>query len=282
MEIARSVAEFRARRAALPAPVGLVPTMGALHEGHRSLMRRAREECASIVATIFVNPTQFGPSEDYTQYPRSEEADLAACEEEGVSVVLIPTVEEVYPEGASTKVSVGQLSTILEGASRPGHFDGVATVVTKLLNITQPDRAYFGQKDAQQLLVIRRLVRDLLLPVEVVGCPIVRDEGGLALSSRNVYLSDEERVQALSLSRGLRKAAAAWLGGLRDAATLREMVHGEVASQPLARIDYVSLADAETLAECEGRVQRDALLSLAVRFGKARLIDNTVLRVAST
>ncbi len=279
MEIARTVAEFRALRARLPAPVGLVPTMGALHEGHRSLMRRARAECASVVASVFVNPTQFAPGEDFTQYPRTEADDLRACEDEGVALVLMPSVDEVYPEGASTTVSVGELATILEGASRPGHFDGVATVVTKLFQITQPDCAYFGQKDAQQLLVIRRLVRDLLIPVEVVGCPIIRDEGGLALSSRNVYLSDDERLQALSLSRGLRRAEAAWLGGLRDAPTLRGLVHDEIARQPLARIDYVSLADAETLSECEGKVQRDALLSLAVRFGRARLIDNTVLRV---
>ncbi|MCK9485101.1 MAG: pantoate--beta-alanine ligase [Dehalococcoidia bacterium] len=282
MEIARSVSEFRALRARLNGPVGLVPTMGALHEGHRSLMRRARAECRSVVASIFVNPTQFGPSEDYTQYPRSEEADLAACQEEGVALVLMPPVEEVYPEGASTTVSVGDLATVLEGASRPGHFDGVATVVAKLFHIAQPDRAYFGQKDAQQLMVIRRMVRDLLMPVEVVGCPIVRDEGGLALSSRNAYLTDEERSQALAISRGLRNAEQAWRDGLRDAERLRAPVHDEVARQPLARIDYVSLADAETLAECEGRVQRDALLSVAVHFGRARLIDNTILKVQSS
>jgi pantoate--beta-alanine ligase len=279
MDVARTVEEFRVRRAALGGSVGLVPTMGALHAGHRSLMRRAAEECDAAVVSIFVNPTQFGPSDDFARYPRSEDADLAACREEGVSLVLMPSVEDIYPEGASTTVSVGRLSTILEGASRPGHFDGVATVVSKLFNIAQPDRAYFGQKDAQQLLVIRRMARDLLFPVEVVGCPIVREEAGLALSSRNVYLSEEERRQALSLSRGLRTAEAAWLGGLRDAAALRGMVHDEISGQPLAMIDYVSLAEAETLDECEGRVRGDALLSLAVRFGKARLIDNTMLRV---
>lgn len=279
MDVARTVEEFRALRANLPGTVGLVPTMGALHEGHRSLMRRAVQDCDSVVASIFVNPTQFGPNDDYTQYPRPEEADLAACREEGVALVLMPSVEDIYPDGASTTVSVGELSTILEGASRPGHFDGVATVVAKLLNMAQPDRAYFGEKDAQQLLVIRRMARDLLVPVEIVGCPIIREAGGLALSSRNVYLSDEERAQALSLSRGLRKAEAAWLGGVRDASTLRTLVRDEIAAQPLARIDYVSLADAETLQECEGRVTRTALLSLAVRFGKARLIDNTVLRI---
>lgn len=278
MQIARTVEDGRALRASLSGVVGLVPTMGALHEGHRSLMRRAREECDHVVATIFVNPTQFAPGEDYTAYPRREEEDLAICEAEGVDLVFIPSVEEMYPEGATTTVSVGELATILEGASRPGHFDGVATIVTKLFAITTPDRGYFGQKDAQQLMVIRRLARDLCLGVEVVGCPIVREEGGLALSSRNAYLTDDERTQARSISRGLRQAETAWLGGLRDAVALRGMVHEEIAAEPLARIDYVSLADAESLAECDGKVTRDALLSVAVRFGRARLIDNTVLR----
>lgn len=282
MLIARSVEECREARAQLAGTVGLVPTMGALHEGHRSLMRRALAECDHVLATIFVNPTQFAPGEDFAAYPRSEEADLAACEDEGVSLVFIPPVEEMYPEGTSTTVSVGELSTILEGASRPGHFDGVATIVTKLFAVTTPTRGYFGQKDAQQLLVIRRLARDLLLGVEVVGCPIIREESGLAMSSRNAYLTNEERAQAAALSRGLRTAETGWLGGLRDAATLRQMVHDEIAAQPLARIDYVSLADEETLAECDGRVTRDALLSVAVRFGKARLIDNAVLRVPPT
>lgn len=278
MQIARTVEECRVLRATLSGVVGLVPTMGALHEGHRSLMRRARGECDHVVATIFVNPTQFAPGEDYSGYLRREEDDLAMCKAEGVDLVFIPEVEDIYPEGATTTVSVGELSTILEGASRPGHFDGVATVVTKLFSITRPDRGYFGQKDAQQLMVIRRLARDLRLGVEVVGCPIIREEGGLALSSRNVYLTDEERAQARAISRGIRLAEAGWLGGLRDANALREMVHNEIAAQPLARIDYVSLADAESLAEWDGRVMGDALLSVAVRFGKARLIDNTILR----
>lgn len=282
MQIARTVEECRALRASLPGAVGLVPTMGALHEGHRSLMRRARAECDSVIATIFVNPTQFAPGEDYTAYPRREEEDLAICNAERVDLVFAPAVDQIYPEGATTTVSVGELSTILEGASRPGHFDGVATVVTKLFAITRPDRGYFGQKDAQQLMVIRRLARDLRLGVDVVGCPIIREEGGLAMSSRNAYLTDEERAQARSISRGLRQAEAGWLGGLRDASALRGMVHDEIAAQPLARIDYVSLADAETLAECDGRVTRDALLSVAARFGKARLIDNAVLRIPDT
>jgi len=277
MQIARTVEECRTLRASLSGVVGLVPTMGALHEGHRSLMRRARAECEHVIATIFVNPTQFAPGEDYTQYPRPEADDLAACEAEGVDIVFLPGVDDIYPAGATTVVSVGDLSTILEGASRPGHFDGVATVVTKLFAITRPDRGYFGQKDAQQLMVIRRLARDLRLGVEVIGCPIIREEGGLALSSRNAYLSDEERAQARSISRGLRQAETAWLGGLRDAVALRTIVEESIAAQPLARIDYVSLADAESLEECDARVTRDALLSVAVRFGKARLIDNALL-----
>ena len=281
MQVARTVAEFRALRAPQPAPVGLVPTMGYLHDGHRSLIRAARAANATVVLTLFVNPTQFGPNEDFTRYPRDEARDLAICAEEGVDLVLAPAVEEIYPAGATTSVSVGPLSTVLEGAARPGHFDGVATVVTKLFAITQPDRAYFGQKDAQQLLVIRRLTEDLRLPVEIIGCPTVREADGLALSSRNVYLSPAERAQALALSRGLRAAAAAWADGARDAAALREGVRREIAAQPLARIDYVSLAHAGTLAELDGAVAGSALLSLAVRFGGTRLIDNVVLEPTS-
>jgi pantoate--beta-alanine ligase len=276
--VTRTVAEFRALRSSLPAPLGLVPTMGYLHDGHRSLMRRAREECASVAATIFVNPTQFGPNEDFDRYPRDEERDLAICAAEGVDAVFIPSADEIYPPGGSTTVSTGRLSTILEGAARPGHFDGVSTVVTKLFTATWPDRAYFGQKDAQQVRVIRRLVTDLLLPVEIVICPIVREPDGLALSSRNVYLSPEEREQALALSRGLQRAEAAWNDGLRNPDVLRGLVFGEIEAQPLASIDYISLADAETLEECFGRVPGDGLLSVAVRFGATRLIDNVTLR----
>ena len=281
MQIARTIAEYRAHRAALlvtqPGLVGVVPTMGYLHEGHRSLMRRARAECAIVATTIFVNPTQFGPNEDFTRYPRDEARDFAICEAEGVDIIFAPSVEEMYPEGAETTVSVGRLSTVLEGAARPGHFDGVATVVTKLFSIAQADRGYFGQKDAQQLMVIRRLVDDLRIPTDVVGCPIIREADGLALSSRNVYLSPEEREQALSLSRGLRAAEAAWQDGVRDADSLRRRVLEEIEAQPLANVDYVSLADQRTLDELRGAVGAPALLSLAVRFGATRLIDNILL-----
>lgn len=280
MIVARTVAEFRAARDGLLADggtLGLAPTMGYLHEGHRSLMRRARAECDAVATTIFVNPTQFGPNEDFTRYPRDEARDLEACAAEGVDLVLAPSVEEIYPEGACTTVSVGPLSRVLEGAARPGHFDGVATVVSKLFTIAGPCRAYFGQKDAQQLMVIRRLARDLLFPVEVIGCPIVREPDGLAMSSRNVYLSSEERTQALGISRGLRRAEAAWTDGVRDADALRALVRAEIEAQPLARPEYVSLADTETLEEQSGAAVRSALLSVAVRFSGARLIDNVVL-----
>ncbi len=280
MIVARTVAEFRTARDSLLAGgrvLGLVPTMGYLHQGHRSLIRRARAECDAVAVTIFVNPTQFGPNDDFTRYPRDEARDLESCAADGVDLVLAPPVEEIYPEGACTTVSVGPLSRVLEGAARPGHFDGVATVVSKLFAIAGPCRGYFGQKDAQQLMVIRRLARDLLLPVEVVGCPIIREPDGLAMSSRNVYLSAAERAQAVAISRGLRRAEAAWAGGVRDTDPLRALVRAEIDAQPLARPEYISLADTETLEEQTGVVGRSALLSVAVRFTGARLIDNVVL-----
>ncbi len=277
MDIARSIVELRAARRGAAAPVGLVPTMGALHEGHLSLVDRARAECATVVASLFVNPTQFGPHEDFDRYPRDETRDFELFERRGVDLVFAPALKEMYPPGSATVVRISDLAERLEGAHRPGHFDGVATIVTKLFNVVQPDRAYFGQKDAQQLLVIRKLVRDLDMPVEVVGCPIVREPDGLALSSRNVYLSKEERAQALSLSRGLRRVREAFEAGGRDAGALRRLVEETVAAEPLAAVEYISLADAATLDEIEGTVEGPALLSMAVRFGATRLIDNATL-----
>jgi pantoate--beta-alanine ligase len=277
MLVVRTVEELRAARRALPGPVGFVPTMGALHRGHLSLVEAARGECASVIASIFVNPTQFGPSEDLARYPRPEAQDLALLEDAGVAVAFLPGVEVMYPDGHVTRVRVSGIAERLEGASRPGHFNGVATIVTKLFNLVQPDRAYFGRKDAQQLAVIRQMVRDLDQPVEIAGCPTVRDEDGLALSSRNVYLSAEEREQALSLSRGLRRVQAIFEDGIRDAASLRQFVADEIKQQPLANIDYVSIADAATLEELSGPVRAPALLSVAVRFGATRLIDNVTL-----
>ena len=277
MIVARTVEELRAARRLLPGPVGFVPTMGALHRGHMSLVDAARGDCTSVVASVFVNPTQFGPNEDLARYPRPEQQDLAMLEAGGVALVFLPSVEVMYPEGNATRVRVGGIAERLEGKSRPGHFDGVATIVTKLFNLVQPDRAYFGRKDAQQLAVIRQMVRDLDQPVEVVGSPTIRDGDGLALSSRNVYLSPEERTQALSLSRGLRRAAAVYADGIRDASSLRQFVEDEIRAQPLAAIDYVSVADAVTLEELSGPITAPALLSLAVRFGTTRLIDNVTL-----
>ncbi len=261
-----------ALRAALPGPVGLVPTMGALHAGHRALIERARRECASVVVSIFVNPTQFGPGEDYERYPRALEADLRACEASGVDVVFAPDVATIYPAGFSTSVDPGPLGTVLEGAARPGHFRGVATVVTVLFGLTRPDRAYFGQKDGQQAVVVDRVVRDLALPVELVVVPTVRDVDGLALSSRNAYLGAEERRAAPVLYRALRAAAEDHARGERDGGRLRARMQAVLATEPLARPDYVSVADGRTLEELDV-VSGPALLSLAVRFPSARLID---------
>jgi len=280
VEIARTIAEFRAARAGLPGPVGLFPTLGGVHAGHLALVDRARADNASVVSTLFLNPTQFGEHEDLDRYPADEADDLAQLEAHGVDLILVPPRSDVYPAGFGTTVHLDGITDRLEGARRPGHFDGVTTVVLKLLNIATPDRAYFGEKDAQQLRVIRQLVRDLDLPVEIVACPTVRDPDGLALSSRNAYLSVDERAAALSLSRGLYRARDAYGMGERDADRLRAVVRGELDGEPLVRVDYVSLADDETLVEVEGEVGGLALLSLAAHVGATHLIDNVTLREA--
>jgi pantoate--beta-alanine ligase len=272
MEVVRDRAALATARAQLAAPVGLVPTMGALHAGHRVLLERARDRSAAVVASIFVNPRQFAASEDLARYPRDEAADLAMCGEAGVDLVFAPTVDAIYPPGASTVVDVGPLGERLEGAHRPGHFRGVATVVAILLSLVHPDRAFFGQKDGQQVLVIERLVRDLGLPVEIEVVPTVREPDGLAMSSRNRFLSAEERAAAPVLYRALRAAEAAWAGGEHDAERLRGVMSGVLAAEPLAQPDYVSVADEETVEEL-ATVDGAALLSLAVRFPSARLID---------
>jgi pantoate--beta-alanine ligase len=276
MKTLRTIAEARAWRGHVAGVLGVVPTMGYLHEGHLSLVRASRARDDATAATIFVNPTQFAPTEDLSRYPRDEARDLALLEAEGVAAVFMPSVEEMYPAGYGTYVEVEGLTQRLEGASRPAHFRGVTTVVAKLLNILQPDRAYFGQKDAQQLAVVRRMVGDLDLPVEIVGMPIVRDLDGLAMSSRNVYLTPEQRQAALVLSRSLDAVRAAFERGERDALRLRAMIEGAVRAEPLAELDYASVADAGTLDELD-RIERPALVSLAVRFGGTRLIDNTTL-----
>lgn len=277
MRVVRTIDEFRAWRRGVQG-LGFVPTMGYLHEGHLSLVRASRRDNAHTAASIFVNPTQFGPTEDLARYPRNEERDLALLDAEGVDAVFVPSAEEMYPAGHQTHVAVEGLTQRLEGASRPTHFQGVTTVVAKLLNIVQPDRAYLGQKDAQQLAVIRRMVRDLDVPVEVVAMPIVREPDGLAMSSRNVYLSPEERKAAHVLCLAVSLADRMFDDAERDASRIREAVERAVAAEPLARIDYVSVADFETLEELSV-IDRTALVSLAVRFGSTRLIDNTVLRV---
>lgn len=276
MRVVHTIAEARAVRRALPGTWGFVPTMGYLHEGHLSLVRRARAENDRVAVSIFVNPTQFGPHEDYARYPRDLERDLRLLEPLGVDLVFIPSVEEMYPPGFQTWVIVEEVSRPLEGASRPGHFRGVATVVAKLFNILQPDRAYFGQKDAQQTVVIRRMVQDLNIPVEIVICPTVREPDGLAMSSRNSYLNPEERRAATVLFRALQAAKARYEAGERDAERLREAMREVIRAEPLARIDYVSVAHPETLQELE-RVEGPALLSLAVYIGTTRLIDNLML-----
>jgi pantoate--beta-alanine ligase len=254
----------------------MVPTMGALHEGHLALVRRARAECDAVAVSIFVNPTQFGPNEDLNRYPRPLERDLELLRKEHVDLVFLPSVGEMYPPGGATTVAPGPLAKRLEGRTRPGHFRGVATVVTKLLSIVGPDRAYFGEKDGQQLRVIQSLVRDLCLPVQIVPVPTVREVDGLALSSRNVYLSAEERQAATVLWRALHEARAAWLAGERRANALRRAMRATIDKEPLAVADYVSVADPSTLRELAA-VQGDALASLAVRIGGVHLIDNLLL-----
>jgi pantoate--beta-alanine ligase len=257
--------------------IGLVPTMGALHEGHLSLIHGARALCDVVVVSVFVNPTQFGANEDFASYPRDLTRDSALLAEYNVDYVFAPTSEEIYPAGSSTYVTVDGLSNQLEGAARPGHFRGVSTVVTILFNIVRPHFAFFGQKDAQQSIVIKQMVRDLALDAEIVVLPIVRDESGLAMSSRNAYLNDEERRAAIVLNRALSQARGAYDEGEHSASRLVELVRATIEQEPLARIDYVSLNDAETLEQLDRIDSRPALLSLAAFFGKTRLIDNIVL-----
>jgi pantoate--beta-alanine ligase len=250
--------------------------MGYLHEGHLALVRQARKENSSVVVSIFVNPTQFSPQEDFKQYPRNPRLDLALLEEEKTDIVFMPSTVEMYPPQFSSWVEVGKITERLEGASRPGHFRGVATVVAKLFNIVQPTRAYFGQKDAQQLVVIKRMVTDLNINLEVVAVPTVREPDGLAMSSRNIYLSPEERQAALVLHNSLCLAQKLYSQGETGAQIIRQQMTNLIQKEPLANIDYVSIANAETLDELD-TVSPPALVSLAVRIGKTRLIDNVVL-----
>lgn len=276
MNTLTTLSDLRTARLSLKGTVGLVPTMGYLHEGHLSLIRQAKAECDHVIVTIFVNPTQFGPSEDLSKYPRDLERDLNLISPLGVDIVWNPTAEVMYPSGYQTWVEVEAMTQPLEGSMRPGHFRGVATVVAKLFNATQPDKAYFGQKDAQQVAVIRQMTRDLNFPLEVLVCPTVREADGLAMSSRNKYLSEAERKAAVVLFRSLSAAKELYEGGERDAEMIRGKMKEVLAAEPLAQMQYVSCADYDTLAELN-EIKGKALLSMAVFLGKTRLIDNFIL-----
>jgi pantoate--beta-alanine ligase len=275
MKIAETIAEMRQLRQQLAEPVGFVPTMGYLHEGHLSLVRQARVENPSVVVSIFVNPTQFGPQEDFKSYPRDTKRDLSMLESM-TDIVFMPTAAEMYPDRFNSWVDVGGITERLEGASRPGHFRGVTTVVAKLFNVVQPNRAYFGQKDAQQAIVIKKMVADLNMNIEIVTLPTVREPDGLAMSSRNTYLNPEQRQAATVLHRALCLAQELWSQGERDAEKLRREMMALIQKEPLADIDYVSIADADTLDELN-MVKTSALVSMAVKIGKTRLIDNIIL-----
>ena len=276
MMIATSLTELRDARRLLEGTIGFVPTMGYLHEGHISLVRRAWEDCDHVVASIFVNPTQFGANEDLSKYPRDLKHDLTLLEAAGVELVWTPTPELMYPPGFATWVEVEGLTGPLEGAARPGHFRGVTTIVTKLFNAVQPHKAYFGQKDAQQAVVIRRMTRDLDFPIEIVVCPTLREADGLAMSSRNSYLSPEQRTAATVLFQALTTAKSAYERGERNAEALRKVMKDVIVSEPRAQMQYVSVADYDSLEELETLTGK-ILLSMAVFMGKTRLIDNFVL-----
>ncbi|MCE7929715.1 MAG: pantoate--beta-alanine ligase [Chloroflexi bacterium CFX7] len=277
MEVLITPQAMRAWRRGHSGSAGFVPTMGYLHEGHLALVRRSCEENLHTVVSIFVNPAQFGPGEDFERYPRDEVRDLELLRECGVDAVYLPSAAEMYPHGYQTVVDVQRVTRPLEGSARPGHFRGVTTVVLKLLNAVEPDRAYFGRKDAQQLRVVQRMVRDLDMAVEVVPCEIVREPDGLAMSSRNVYLSPEQRAAAPVLYRALCAARESHSAGERDANALRGLVGDLIYPTPGAEIEYISLADDRELDEIEGVITRPALLSLVVRFGQTRLLDNVEL-----
>jgi pantoate--beta-alanine ligase len=280
MQVTENLGELRAIRKSMEGTFGLIPTMGALHAGHGSLVIQARKECRHVGVSIFVNPTQFGPGEDIANYPRTIQRDLDFLRSLDVDVVWTPPAESLYPPGFQTWITVEDASAPLEGESRPGHFRGVATIVAKLLNVFTPDRAYFGQKDAQQVVVLKRMAQDLNFPVELVVCPTVRETDGLALSSRNAYLSIAERQAAAVLYRALCAAKKLFDCGERDAEALRAAMRSEIQSEQLAHAHYISAADPDTLCELQ-QVGTAVLLSLAVRIGKARLIDNFLLGSAN-
>jgi pantoate--beta-alanine ligase len=275
MKVVEKIDVYGKIRHELAATVGFVPTMGYLHEGHLSLVKRAREENEAVVVSIFVNPTQFGPGEDFKSYPRDTERDLAMLEPY-TDVVFMPTAEEMYPPGFNSWVDIEGITDVLEGAKRPGHFRGVGTVCAKLFNIVKPTRAYFARKDAQQLLVIRKMVKELNMPLEIVTCPTIREPDGLAMSSRNTYLNEEQRQAATVLYKSLMLAQQLYRQGERNAGTIRTAMKEIIEKEPMAEIDYISAADIGTLRELD-TIDKSALVSIAVKFGATRLIDNIIL-----
>jgi len=277
MKIVTSLNDLFDKRAKLTESVGLVPMMGYLHEGHLSLAREAKKECESVVVTIYVNPTQFGINEDLESYPRDLERDTNLLRSEGVDLLWIPTSEIMYPQGYQTWIEVTELTKFLEGKERPGHFKGVTTIVTKLFNAVHPQKAFFGQKDAQQAIVIQRMIKDLNYNLEIKICPIIREPDGLALSSRNVYLNPEERQAATILNKSLNMARQAYKNGESSSRKIVGLIENIINKEPLARIQYVSCADLQTLEEVEGDITKSVLISMAVFFRKTRLIDNIIL-----
>jgi len=276
MIVIETIPDMTYLRSNLKEPMGFVPTMGYLHEGHMSLVRQARAENKSVIASIYINPTQFGPKEDLSKYPRDLSRDLVMLEKEGTDVVFFPADKEMYPTGYDTWVTVDNLTKPLEGDSRPTHFRGVTTIVAKLFNIVRPTNAYFGQKDAQQALVIKKMAKDLNMNLKVVVCPTIRELDGLAMSSRNVYLNPEQRKAAPALYQSLLLAKDLFAIGERESAVILEQMTAAIQSEPLAKINYISIADSETLAELK-MIKKSALVSMAVRFGNTRLIDNIIL-----
>lgn len=283
MRVLNTLTELNEARAVVQGSLGLVPTMGFLHEGHLSLVEAARADCNAVLVSIFVNPTQFGPGEDYQTYPRNLQSDLNLLEQAGVDLVFVPAVELIYPLGFQTYVQVEQVTLVNEGAIRPGHFRGVATIVAKLFNLVRPDYAYFGQKDAQQVAVIRRMVFDMHFPLQVVVCPIAREADGLARSSRNVFLKGHDRQASVALYQALQAAAETYEAGERDPNRLRATARRILDSVPGIQVDYVSLVDARTFVELEQISEQPLLLSVAARVGSPRLLDNCLLpRVLNT
>ncbi len=276
MKIIETIAEMKAIRIKLKEPIGFVPTMGYLHEGHLSLVGKAKAENKSVVVSIYVNPAQFAPTEDLSKYPRNLKRDLAMLEQEGTDIVFFPADKEMYPEGYDTWVTVDKLTKPLEGNFRPTHFRGVTTIVNKLFNIVQPDNAYFGQKDAQQALVIKKMAKELDMNLNVIVCPTVREPDGLAMSSRNVYLTPEQRKSAPALYKSLILAKDLFSHGERNTTNILEQMTAIIQKEPLANIDYISIADTETLEELH-TIKKSALVSMAVRYGNTRLIDNLIL-----